>query len=323
MEAAKRIGWIDQIRGFCMMLILWFHTEMYYANADGTSYHFYVCNALTTFFFLSGYLFFTEKAFSASHKLVSLFRGIIVPYFVYTAVLALPKAFMNDLPVQIVLLNILLGRASWFIAALIVAELCFIGIRSLNKKYMVYVAFIVSLVTAYLLTGTNLAINYNYWNCHSALIALAFICLGYLYHKHEAHFQRFNTPLSLSLLVLLFIAIKIYVWHEGVSLLICPVNISNYPLFISDSCCFILILIVLFRRLPEICCLSWTGKHSLIYYFFCGAVPMATARILEATGLPCDNRYWLMPFAFVLVYAFTTLIVWLNHYLLKKVNINL
>ena len=337
MESANRIVWIDQIRGFCMMLILWFHTEMYYAKADGTSYHFYVCNALTAFFFLSGYLFFTEKPFSVPHKLVSVCRGIIVPYFIYTAIMAFPKAFMNDLPLQDVLVNILLGRASWFIAALTLAELCFIGIRWLNEKFrwlyekfrwlnedcMVCAAFIVSLTAARLLTGTNLTINYNYWHCHSALIALAFICLGYLYHKHEAHFQRFNTTISASLLILLFIATKIYVWHRGVSLLICPVSISNYPVFIIDNCCFILVLIALFRRLPGVCCLSWTGKHSLVYYFFCGAVPMATAWMLEALHLSCDNRYWLMPLAFLLVYALTTLIVWLNHYLLKKVNISL
>ena len=40
----NRIVWIDLLRGFCMMLILWFHTEVYYAGHTVIPYDLYVVN---------------------------------------------------------------------------------------------------------------------------------------------------------------------------------------------------------------------------------------------------------------------------------------
>ena len=58
MDTAKpaRKQWIDMARGLCMMAILFFHTEMYYAGHDIIPYVVYVENALIIFFFLSGYI---------------------------------------------------------------------------------------------------------------------------------------------------------------------------------------------------------------------------------------------------------------------------
>ena len=54
---AERLLWIDMLRGICMIAILLFHTEVYYAGDAVIPYSFYVDNALTIFFFVSGYLF--------------------------------------------------------------------------------------------------------------------------------------------------------------------------------------------------------------------------------------------------------------------------
>ena len=56
-DSNKRIIWIDMLRGFCMLLILWFHTEMYYAGYDVTPYSYYVGDALAVFSFFQASCF--------------------------------------------------------------------------------------------------------------------------------------------------------------------------------------------------------------------------------------------------------------------------
>lgn len=64
----ERITWIDLLRGFSMMAILWFHTEVYYAGSDVIPYVLYVDNVLAVFFFISGYLFKNSKPFDPKKK---------------------------------------------------------------------------------------------------------------------------------------------------------------------------------------------------------------------------------------------------------------
>lgn len=312
----ERIIWIDYLRGICMLMILWFHTEMYYAGRDVLPYNLYVANALTTFYFISGYLFYAEKKFSWNRKLHSIFRGIVLPYFFFTIILAIPKALMNDLPIHQVLLKILLGNGSWFVSSLIVAEIAFTFVLIIKSKCIIYIVQITCLFLAYLLTDTNISMRHNYWNFHNALIGMFFLCLGYEYHQHEKCFQIFHRLSQLLLLLIAFITIKIYVIYSGTSLLVEPVNISNYPLFFVDTIIGILLFIAIAKRLSHLPWLIWTGRHSLVYYFFCGAVPMTVAKGLTLLHIPYNNHYYLIPIAFVLVYIITTAITWLAyHYL--------
>ena len=69
-----RIEWIDMLRGFSMMAILWFHTEVYYTDTIITPYAMYVGDVLAVFFFLSGYLMYSDKAFNVRHKLYRILR---------------------------------------------------------------------------------------------------------------------------------------------------------------------------------------------------------------------------------------------------------
>ena len=110
-----------------MLSILFDHTEIYYTGGNLIPYDWYVSNVLIVFFFLSGYLMYKQQGFSLRCKMVSIGRSLLLPYFLFTTVLALPKAFVHghSLDWESLLLPILTGRASWFIAALIVSEVVF------------------------------------------------------------------------------------------------------------------------------------------------------------------------------------------------------
>ena len=316
-----RIVWVDLLRGICMLMILWFHTEMYYTGYDVIPYNAYVDNALTTFYFISGYLFVRDgETYSRRKKLRSILSHILLPYFFFTTLLALPKALANHLPVGNVLSDILLGQASWFISSLVVAELIFMNASFTGSKWRIYSMQIACLLLAYLLTGSSISLNYNYWNFHSALVGLFFLCLGYQYRQCEERcFQLFNRPLSFTLLLIFFIIIKVYVIGNGISMLVAPVDIASYPLFLADTIAFILLLTTVAKRMPNLTWLAWTGRHSLVYYFFCGAVPMAVAMAFNGLGFSfCGLRnYFLIPLAFLLVYALTSIVAWLAYRYLR------
>ena len=91
-KVMERKIWIDTLKGISMLAILLFHTEIYYAGSDVVCYGFYVENALTAFAFVSGYLFIKpEGGFSMSKKAMAIVRGLILPYFIFTLILALGK----------------------------------------------------------------------------------------------------------------------------------------------------------------------------------------------------------------------------------------
>ena len=307
----NRIVWIDLLRGICMMLILWFHTEMYFADKDIIPYNIYVANSLTVFYFISGYLFYHHNTFSLYYKIKSIIRGLIIPYFFFTCLLAFPKAYINNLPIIKVIMKILIGNGSWFITSLITAEIIFSIILYLNKKWVLHILPIIAIISAYFLTETAISMHYNYWNFHNALIGVFFLYFGYHYHQYESYF-------SFSLFKIMFIFLIFFITKNvefifDISLLLDPVLISNYPIFIVDTVSCILFLVPIVKNIPHIKWLSWTGKRSLVYYFFCGAIPMSVTKTIGLTGIIYNNNYILIPIVFIIVYLLTTLVVYVSY----------
>ena len=136
MPIPHRISWIDSVRGFCMIAILYFHTEIYYTNTTIIPYSMYVVNALVMFFFISGFLFYKENNFHIKKKIKSIFRSLIKPYFIFTAIISIPKTMVHGENIEMIniIKQILLGHASWFIAALIIAEFIFSIILYVSKE---------------------------------------------------------------------------------------------------------------------------------------------------------------------------------------------
>lgn len=321
MEIPKeRIHWIDMLKGICMIAILLFHTEYYYnGGAEIISYNLYVCNALAIFFFLSGYHFYKnsfnnhelQKNFFI-RKLKSIAKGIILPYFIFTSVIALPKAIVHGTIINItdILTNIISGNVSWFVAALIVAELLFSTLLYICKwkNSLLCTAAVFSFAISIWLSTTEITL---WWQIDNACMAFSYLYLGFLYHQKEKFFNRINNIYYTSFLLLILIILKIYIMYEGISLIMNPIMISNVPVFISDSLVSILLMIGISKLLPKNRMIEWTGAHSLIYYFFCGGVPLIVSMVFNKIGFQYDGEYYRVILAFLMVYAATSLIAWL------------
>ena len=313
----NRVLWIDQLRGFCMMAILWFHTEMYYAGSDVTPYALYVGDVLATFFFLSGYLFLSGKPFSARSKMMTIVRRLIIPYFFFTLLFVLPKAIvhdeMNELSTMII--KIFLGQSSWFLSALIVGELLFVLLIQLTKGKDLYIGLfaILCLVLAGII-GNHYSpwLNpYNYWHINEAILACFLMSAGFLFQKHEhrirAYAIRAYAIRPYIILLLIFLLLKLVIIRNGMEMVLGSIHASNYPVFIADLLVSILLMISIFRYIPKISFMQWTGQRSLVYYFICGGVPLIVAMSFNKFGWPYSG-YMSLLMAFIVVYLLSSLL---------------
>ena len=151
----ERVGWIDFLRGISMMAILIFHTEVYYKQYDVTPYYIYTTNAIILFYFISGYLFYRSSVFSIKKKIRAIVRSLVIPYFIFTTVIGILKPLVRQQTYdwQEIAINILSGRASWFIAALIIGELLFSVLLRISRgnHWWLSTAAIVCFITYYLI----------------------------------------------------------------------------------------------------------------------------------------------------------------------------
>lgn len=311
-KGKSRKEWIDNLRGFCMLAILLDHTEIYYTGTNLIDYNLYVGNVLAIFFILSGYLMYKQEEFDIKHRLASLFRTLFVPYFIFTSLICLPKAWVhgNDMDVAEIAMDIVTGQASWFVAALCLSEVVFaLIIRAFRGNC---IAISVCSVCGFAISACMPAEGQPYfWQLDNAMQALLFLCAGYLYHRYESFFSKLQTHSCTLFLFLLLACIKIYGQCTHADMTIWYINVSNYPLFIADITICTLLLIQLFKMLPTAMWLNWMGRHSLVYYFFCGGVPLIVSKLFVKAGMVYNGNYLLVVAALILVYLATTFIAFI------------
>ena len=302
----QRVGWIDFLRGISMIAILIFHTEVYYKEYDVTPYYIYTTNAIILFYFISGYLFYRPEMFSLKKKTLSIVKSLLIPYFIFTTLIALPKVLLRQESIDWmdIILNIISGRASWFIAALIVGELFFALLltKTRGKVAWLSTSAIACLIIYYVIPFNQ----HNYWQWQDALLAVTFLSAGYIYHQYDKHFNTINKPLYSSLLLLILIIIKIYEYH--VDLPMRNIAIESAPLFLADTMVWLLLVVSMTNYIPHVRMIEWTGQHCIVYYFLCGGCPLIVSMLMNKTGFGYDGYFYRFLIAFLLCYSLATVI---------------
>lgn len=323
----ERIEWIDMVRGLAMMAILLLHTETYYTGSPIIPYNMYVEDALALFFFVSGWLFANpERPFSAWHKLRSVLRGLLLPYLLFTLLIAVPKAIVhgNKLSAWSLVRPILTGDASWFVAALIVAEVYMTASMTISQrianhnvsKRLLATTLLLLLPFALYISADNI---YPLPILNAVSIALVFLCAGHWgrmgqwwskkcvgsWHKRMIVCRHWGWLLSAMMLVVL----KWYEASQNINLVFYYIYIDSYTIFVTD-CLLACVTIVGFchnleGRGPKV--IYWTGRHSLVIYFLCGAIPMLVSRFMPTY----NGCYMLVVAAFAIVWTLACASGWL------------
>ena len=314
----KRILWIDMARGICMMAILLFHTECYYCGEEIIPYVVFAGNAAITFFFVSGYLFVRPDAeFSIKRKTRSIVTGLVVPYFIFTSVISLPKTFAHDdLTIQDAFLNIITGHATWFVPALIVTQLLFMLMMRLCKGREQWMAVscalpFVAVALLHHYIDDEVLSSHNLWCWQNAFFMLFFFYMGHVMRQRKEMVALLRRNSVLTLLAVIVVEMKIMEYRAGISLTVEPIHVSSFTLLLIDGLLFSLLVCAICLRLPRIAPIEWTGANSLYYYFICGGVPLMVGKALDWCHLPYDNHIWRLILAFVIVHIAATAIVWM------------
>ena len=314
----KRILWIDMARGLCMMAILLFHTECYYCGEEIIPYVVFAGNAAITFFFVSGYLFVRPDAeFSIKRKTRSIITGLVVPYFIFTLVIALPKTFAHDdLSIQDALLNIITGHATWFVPALIVTQLLFMLLMRLCKDRHQWLPVgcalpfvVVALLHHYI--DNEVLSSHNLWCWQNAFFMIFFFYMGHAMRQRKEMVNLLRRNDVLALLAVIVVGMKIMEYRTGICLTVEPIHVTSFTLLLIDGLLVSLLVCAVCLRLPQIAPIEWTGANSLYYYFICGGVPLMVGKALNWCHLPYDNQIWRLILAFIIVYIAATAIVWI------------
>lgn len=133
----------------------------------------------------------TVDAAFVKHKLRSVFDGMLVSYFLLSAALSLPKEYRSWCKPFLTALDIVMGRAYWFVAALIVAEIIFLLLLWISrgsglKMFLLVVNICVPLLPLVLhYCGGGLP-----WHVENSLLVLPFLFARYEYRRYEKECER-------------------------------------------------------------------------------------------------------------------------------------
>lgn len=308
----ERIHWIDFTRGLCMIVVVFYHTESYYIDVYHVFKYDWLSNFLKAFFFLSGYLLFKRGENHDStyliYKLNRILRSLIIPYFVFTLILAVPKCYAHGLDIGETLKIIIMGQASWFVTTLILTELCFISILHWCSKYKVLVLLLTSVLGLITAPYIDSITNNNPWCFQQALAAFIFLFLGYLYHQYEQHFRFFKQFYIVLLFFVLIIIMKVIADKYNMEVSIYPVNISNMLFFLIDAIIGIALIISFSQLISGSKLIEYTGKLSIIIYFLNGGVSVVTSKIMNHIGFGYDEQYYRVFIMFIVNYSIVLII---------------
>lgn len=225
----KRITWIDNCRGLCLILVIIHHTGL----IDVWFLKFYLPIFLTCFFFISGYLFFNpEKNVSIKQKLINIMTSILIPYIIYCSLTACFNFFKGGVEACIYDIRIaILGIKSWFISALFLMQIMALSVLAAKRYYILAsLLFITLSAILYFIFPEGQYI----WNLRNALLANVYFGLGILSRRLELNKYIVKDNIGVAFVIAYLCVTAVDVKYN---ILYGDFNgsFSNYPFFFISS----------------------------------------------------------------------------------------
>lgn len=266
-----RERWIDETRGYALLLVVLGHMGISYFGQYFTSCH------LPIFYFLSGYLFSAHDSFPVFVKKKA--KRLLVPYLTFGVILLISSVIrsggegISELLTKFVLQKRM--YTIWFLTSLFFVNLAFYGITKINKGKLwsiitIAILMYVAGVTYYKLGGAPL-----FWNIDTVLITMIWFSLGYVL-KQTGFMSRFSSEtknlnkmrifLVAVLSGLIYISLVFVNWelcHEKFDIAMCSTGIPPLTLFASFAG---IILFISISLLIKIGLINYLGKNTMVYF---------------------------------------------------------
>ena len=170
--------------------------------------------------------------------------------------------------------------------------------------------------------GTRrLAFEANWWHVNEAVVALPSLLLGYMVHRFDSLGTRWRLGLFALLLVLSLPVNVLVASSSWPSVLVGALVLPR--LFLVKNALSVLLLYLLFtilqrdgvrwvEQMPRwlAAMVSWTGRRSIVYYFFSSGVPTALTAVFSRLGYTYRGCYAEVLVVFSLNLLLITLVTW-------------
>lgn len=277
MVMKERIHWIDTARGFCMCLVLLYHSQARYMNNNEGAFV-YVPFYTLFFFFVSGYMF-PHDEFCIDKKFKSLVYKLFIPYLIISTVLWIPKQLIHISSISWIdyVDSVIGGRATWFIAAFLIGNLLFLTIR-----YYIKNTIVLGLVSLALYIGgywLHLADSQNaIWCYKTGMMSVLYMYVGFIFRRYEEKITLNWRILLPAYIIIIYIANYVLDWH----FLLGPyIVMSNLPYFLIENIVGFMLLTAFFKVFDKNRLLEYVGKNSIAYYFFNGGIVIVCSFIVN------------------------------------------
>lgn len=278
----KRDNAIDTVRGAAAFCVMWVHTGL-----GGDTW---VIDSiiLSSFFFVSGYML---KCGGIKDFIKNRVLKLLIPWVVICYV----QAYINISDIKRILSdgnvfweigrertrNILLGRAVWFIPALLVSTVVAYAIIKISRQRIWVMLLLSAAVTAIAYFLMVLNEIFNIWNVTVALIHQLFVVAGYIVKDVCQKKQGLRASL---LWVLVYIG-GLAVGRTRLSLSGFDIRNNAYGnlflLYLLLAFAGIAALFSVAQRCRNLLLLTFMGRHSLLYFAFGAHGYVMGRKILE------------------------------------------
>ena len=278
----NRYEWIDTGKGWLILSVLYYHCEKYYNN-DAIVSLFWIPFFMTCFFFMSGFVFHTKEDINIIHKIKSIIYKLLWSYLIFTSIILIPKALVRGYGIEEGIISVIMGEASWYVAALIVAEiiLCSLFIKKWKQFQLLLISISLLLISIFL----NNIIDYQPWFFIKGISGAGYMLLGHLFYLNKEKFYSLHKIKYLFITIAIFSIIRYTMYlYDNNSIYnenSLPWDFSiNTLMFFIESIVGILMCYIFFNLYTHKY-IKFAGKNSLIYYYLNGGIILVSSILIN------------------------------------------
>lgn len=327
------IDWINTLKVCCMILIYLNHSETYCNVSTGKIQNIYGPLFVSSFFFISGYLFFMKqlkepliqlnsnkwlncRLGGGKYLLLNILYKIALPSILFSSFIYLPKKILRGQTFEWsgFLIETVGGCTYWFTSALVIAELILVFLLWTRVKSIWFYVGIGVLIAFVGYVAFNSHIlwlsNPNFpWFWKSSLGALFYMTLGGLYWRYEKIIDKTLQIDKWWIIILIAISYSSYCIfdfraYNGIGgLNSSPVTIGSALLSMAG----IIFIISICKKVPTTSFFDFWGRNTIGLYFMSGAIPNTVAIIMGKVmpgGAIMLIACWLLSFSISLLVVF-------------------
>ncbi len=267
MTKVRRIEWIDLAKGFCILLVMWWHIKELYSNRGFTdrSYFLYMATyfRMPLYFFLSG-LFFKQYE-SYIGFLVRKTNKLLIPFLTFAVLgIAFTLIWPEKLPARRTWEDFYPFLPIWFLWCLFFMNNLFYMFRKFanGNKTLLYTSVCLLGVMGYY-AGENYI---EVLHLRSALTAMPFFVAGYAVRNHTNLLYRKAKKLDWLLLIIAAALLYGLTRMHGKAGIFYVNNEYSVPVWALYAGGFIGIygILTLSRLLKRLPIVSYLGRYSIV-----------------------------------------------------------